>query len=263
MVLVGQKVIHKTFGEGIVINQEDNYLTIDFIQGNKKFVYPDSFKSFITAVDSLVNAAINQEIANCANTVTKVIDTKTEKKDNISTKKHILSPFELVTIGSSKRKYFFVFQNKTYEAEKQSGYLWAPKSLPDGRTVSHWNMMKQVRKGDIIFHSVQKNIVAISIATSDCYSAKQPKELKSEKLWEDDGWKVDSFYTIIKWPIVTSDYMGKILELQPRQYAPFNSVGRGNTGYLFASNFVLSKYFLDLLKVRNTHLSDIESLITS
>lgn len=40
MILVGQKVIHKAFGEGMIINQNGNHLIISFITGDKKFSYP-------------------------------------------------------------------------------------------------------------------------------------------------------------------------------------------------------------------------------
>lgn len=99
--------------------------------------------------------------------------------------------------------------------------------------------MEKVRKRDVIIHSVNKEIKAISIATSNCCSANQPHELKREQMWKDDGYMVDFQYIDIQYPIVTSvpsDYMDSILELQPAKYAPFNNIGRGNTGYLFASN---------------------------
>ena len=41
--------------------------------------------------------------------------------------------------------YFFVFQNKSFKEENSGGYLWAPKSK-GGRKVSHWSLMKEVKK---------------------------------------------------------------------------------------------------------------------
>lgn len=117
--------------------------------------------------------------------------------------------------------------------------------------------MEEVRKGDVIIHSVNKEIKAISIATSNCYSANQPDELKREEMWEDDGYMVDCQYIDIRYQIITSDYMDSILELQPSKYAPFNNIGRGNTGYLFASNSELTQFFIDKLLVRNTFLKDV------
>ncbi|MDD2447927.1 MAG: hypothetical protein PHY91_09680 [Tissierellia bacterium] len=47
MDLVGKEIIHETFGEGKIIKDIDNYLTIQFEIGEKNFVFPDAFKSFL------------------------------------------------------------------------------------------------------------------------------------------------------------------------------------------------------------------------
>ena len=153
--------------------------------------------------------------------------------------------------------YFFVFQNKTFDKEFHGGYLWAPK----GR-FSHWKNMCNIKKGDIIFHSNHKKIVAVSIATSDCYEANQPKELQIEEMWENDGWKVNCNYYLMKEPIITSDYMQDILKIQPTKYAPFNTLGRGNTGYLFDCSVKMAELFLDKLSAKNLEaLTDIKMSI--
>ena len=148
-------------------------------------------------------------------------------------------------------KYFYVFQNKTFEREKNGGYLWAPNGH-----FSHWKNMQNVKKGDVIFNGFRKKIVAISIANSDCYNSYQPKELQIEKLWTNQGWKVDCTYYIIKNPILTSDFMDDILKIQPKKYAPFNKLGRGNTGYLFDLNkdtacFLYSKIISKNMELKN------------
>jgi len=56
-------VIHKVFGEGTVVDHTDNYLTVLFNVGEKKFVYSDSFKNFLKAKDSELNAKILNELA--------------------------------------------------------------------------------------------------------------------------------------------------------------------------------------------------------
>ena len=51
MYLVDKKVIHETFGEGSVVNYNDNYIKIDFESGAKRFVFPDVFEKYMTLVD--------------------------------------------------------------------------------------------------------------------------------------------------------------------------------------------------------------------
>ncbi|MEJ8553527.1 HNH endonuclease [Tepidibacter sp. Z1-5] len=139
---------------------------------------------------------------------------------------------------------FFVFQNKSYNKERKGGYLWAPKTNKTGKRVSHWVTMESVKKGDLIIHSFNKKIISFSIAKDDCYESEQPVELQEEKLWEDEGWRVDVDHIDIVDPIITSDHKDRIMELQPKTNAPFNCLGRGNTGYLFHSNKELSQYII-------------------
>ena len=56
-------VIHKVFGEGKVLDHAGVYLIISFEQGEKKFIYPDSFKDFLKAKDDAVRAEIQNEVA--------------------------------------------------------------------------------------------------------------------------------------------------------------------------------------------------------
>ena len=50
MQIVGEKVIHKVFGKGIVIDYKDDHISVYFnkITDEKKFVYPDAFEKFLT-----------------------------------------------------------------------------------------------------------------------------------------------------------------------------------------------------------------------
>ncbi len=48
MQLTGQAVQHAAFGRGVVTDQRDNIITVSFSQGEKRFVYPDAFKKFLT-----------------------------------------------------------------------------------------------------------------------------------------------------------------------------------------------------------------------
>lgn len=155
--------------------------------------------------------------------------------------------------------YYFVFQNKSFQHELKGGYLWAPKTTETGKKVSHWESMEGVKKGDLILHSVHKKLVAISIVKTDCIEAQQPEELKRERLWQDSGYMVYTQYLDLKDSIITSDHQDMILELQPEVNAPFNRLGRGNTGYLFYSNKELSCYLIEqILKVqKDTNIIEI------
>lgn len=44
--------------------------------------------------------------------------------------------------------------------------------------------------------------------------------------------------------VITSDHMDVLLELQPKSDAPFNRLGRGNTGYLFEANKAMYEFLI-------------------
>ena len=56
-------VIHKTFGEGKVTDHTGVYLSILFSQGEKKFMYPDSFKEYLRAKNEAIHIKIKNELA--------------------------------------------------------------------------------------------------------------------------------------------------------------------------------------------------------
>lgn len=150
--------------------------------------------------------------------------------------------------------YFFVFQNKTFYEEYRGGYLWAPQLGKDSKKKSHWEMMKLVKKGDVIIHSYQKRIVAISVAKLDAYVAEKPDELLDE--WQIKGWRVDTQYIPFEETIITSEYMEVLLKLQPRKYAPFSRIGRGNTGYLFQANKEFYEYIISQIAMQQNNLTE-------
>lgn len=62
MNLVGKKVIHKVFGDGKVVSQDDSYVKVEFDSGIKKFVFPDVFDKFIEIVDEEIGKIIDEKI---------------------------------------------------------------------------------------------------------------------------------------------------------------------------------------------------------
>lgn len=51
MNLIDKEVTHTIFGEGLVVGHDESFITIDFDNDVKKFVYPDAFGDFITLKD--------------------------------------------------------------------------------------------------------------------------------------------------------------------------------------------------------------------
>ena len=143
-----------------------------------------------------------------------------------------------------KRKTFYVFQGNTFDRESDGGYIWAPILNKAGGTFHHWERLKDVRPGDIIFHGYNGNIQAISVALGTCYNCDQPVELRSENLWERTGRRVDCNYVIIRNPVQPKSCLSDILRFCDVRYAPFDRNGKGNVGYLYELNRELARIFL-------------------
>jgi len=60
--LLNKKVEHERFGVGNVINCDDSYIKIRFPSGDKKFVFPDAFKKYLTINDKSAAALVKEKL---------------------------------------------------------------------------------------------------------------------------------------------------------------------------------------------------------
>lgn len=63
MNLQGQKIFHEVYGTGTITAHSGKYLTVSFGVGEKKFVYPDSFRDFLKFTDSVADRMVKEELA--------------------------------------------------------------------------------------------------------------------------------------------------------------------------------------------------------
>lgn len=154
---------------------------------------------------------------------------------------------------STDRKYFYVYQNKTYYEEKAGSFLWSPQFASGGRRNAGYETMRQVCPGDVIFHSYKSEIVAISIAKSRCYSAIRPSASFSE--WELNGWKVDTEYLVFPSGITISDHIPELYKIQPSN-GPYTASFRGKQQYLCSANKAIFDYIIDnVISVRTSPIT--------
>lgn len=62
MNLLDEIVIHRAFGEGKITEFENSYVTVLFEDGEKRFVYPDAFRSFLVLRESDLSEQIEASI---------------------------------------------------------------------------------------------------------------------------------------------------------------------------------------------------------
>lgn len=130
--------------------------------------------------------------------------------------------------------YWWVSQNKTYKHERDGGYLWAPRTDKAGHTPYHWETMKEVRAGDVIFSYVGQGIVAVSVARSEAAaSAERPGEFDKGDIWNQNGLRIDADYSELRTPIPLSEILDSLQPLLPAVHSPLTRGGTGSQGYLF------------------------------
>ncbi len=56
--MIGKKVSHNRFGDGIVTSNTGNIIEVDFSNQRRKFIYPDAFSRFITCSDNKIQTEI-------------------------------------------------------------------------------------------------------------------------------------------------------------------------------------------------------------
>lgn len=147
--------------------------------------------------------------------------------------------------------YWWVFQNQTWQQEYRGGYLWAPLRKADGGRKPDWDNMDDVRRGDVIFHGVDQQVVAVSTAVDDCRSAPQPRDFP-DGLWSDDGREVPVAIKRVESPLHRLDIPTEWREGE----APFDKNLEGKQGYLYALSDAFATYLLSELGVEPPPLAE-------
>lgn len=60
--MIGRKVTHLVFGCGTITELSSAYLTVNFGDSEKKFVYPDAFEKFLTSADPELMAQVTTDL---------------------------------------------------------------------------------------------------------------------------------------------------------------------------------------------------------
>ena len=115
---------------------------------------------------------------------------------------------------------------------KHDRYLLAPKSGASGVVFFHWENMKYVRPGDVIFSYANQSIGAIGIASSAAYDALQPAEFEGG--WENEGRRIDVTYVPVEPAVKLESFVEELVEVLPSKNSPITKLRKGVQGYLFS-----------------------------
>lgn len=275
--LLSQRVKHKVFGTGTVVNQASNMITVDFPAKTCKFQVPDCFtKGFLTPEDANIIATMKAE-EEAAKAAAEAAKRAAEEKkaaeeqaklDALKEKAGVKTPSSIKTAKPIERvpgksMVFLVFQGSTYEEERKGQFIWAPQYTKSGATCHHWDRLMDVREGDVIFHCSNGYIQAISRAVGPCKNCLRPVQNTSDvdwTQWEKEGRSVQCKYHPLVKPLKHGDYKEVITKYSGVKYSPFDKDGNGNMGYLFNLEPELAAFFIKKAAEKNHELFDLSFL---
>ncbi len=124
---------------------------------------------------------------------------------------------------------WWVNQGKTYSAERDNGYIWAPAKTKAGASLGHHKAVGHTKVGDVVVHYSGGRIVALGTVTASPKSADRPDELP-EAEWTRAGMLAEVRYFELDDPIELSE-----INLHDRleEGGPFHRDGAIKQGYLF------------------------------
>lgn len=129
---------------------------------------------------------------------------------------------------------FYVYQNQTYDQERNGTYVWSPQRTKNGVENQGYKIMTEIRQGDYIIHHANIAIKAISIAKTDYYEAQQPVELKNANTnvdWDNNGYMVNVNYTDLDVPLNMKNYRDWLAK-HWQQDSAFTRRGTGKQQYM-------------------------------
>lgn len=103
MNLVNKIVMHKVFGEGVIKEQNDSYITVSFTQAEKKFIYPDAFEVFLKVNDNDVSEEIN-----------KYLSLRRDEKQRLQQEKEKQNELERLRLVNKSERYSLKTKAKIY-----------------------------------------------------------------------------------------------------------------------------------------------------
>lgn len=144
-------------------------------------------------------------------------------------------------------RYWWVNQGASFQRAREGRFLWAPLLDKVGRPKDHWQTMRHVRPGDVVFNYANGQIRATSVALDNAMPATRP-DPEADQAWSDDGLRVELDWRDLREPVKLVDIPAE-WRTNERAFAGDGSV---NQGYLFP----LSDGFVSKLAGRFRQLLD-------
>lgn len=142
--------------------------------------------------------------------------------------------------------FWWVNQGQTWDTEILGEYLWSPKKGKNGRTIASYEMMRQLKVGDIVFSYFKGRLGCAGVVAEQAASSPKPDFGFSGQAWDDNGWSVEMRYLDFPSPFKPTEDLAFYESARPEKYGPIDSQGRVVTQYLFPLTEVLGHRYLQL-----------------
>ena len=107
--------------------------------------------------------------------------------------------------------------------------------MKNGNRSHFYEMIREVKPGDLIFSYANAAIQGFGFATTHCYSCPRPNEFgKIGEAWDSKGWRADVNFKKFPTPLRTADHAQNIGPLLSGRYSPLQQNGYGNQGAYFS-----------------------------
>ena len=104
MVFENLEVLHGTFGKGIILSKNDKYITVEFENCRKVFVYPDAFEKFLTLADGSISDEIKDALPQSNDRKQMIINKKNEENMRSMTHGIVVPGKENVQLDSDEEE---------------------------------------------------------------------------------------------------------------------------------------------------------------
>lgn len=147
--------------------------------------------------------------------------------------------------------FYIVMQGRTYIEEKQHGVICSLTTDKKGEPMHFWERMKDVQVGDILFHFVKGEIVALSTVSAPYRTGQKP--------YGDDvslHYIVETKYEPLDVPFSVKPAFAELAPFMPIKYSAFQENGDGNQGFLYPCNEYLTLKLLEIISDINIYDED-------
>ncbi len=147
--------------------------------------------------------------------------------------------------------FYWVNVGKTFNEATKEGFLWAPnRSMTQAglvRRARHWEVVAEIKKGDIIFCANERHLSKVAVATSDAYKATRPASRKFRD-WNTDGNRVDVAFKSHMRPVLKQEIASDFIPRFNQFCDPplFNIKGTLNQIYMSKLSSDAGLYLLEM-----------------